>query len=113
MVNTTEGVIFAQLIFVFTIKIADVIYPIALILPFTYNTSKSTTRQTKDKDLQFLRVRKPKDTGTEFIMARSIIRGAVLVPSYDADREYVVFDVLDSDTVVRVRRILKNQLKRI
>lgn len=112
MVDTKGGMVFAQLVFVFTIKIAKVVYPIAMILPFRYSVAKSKARQEKDLDMQFLRVRKPKDSETEFVSARSIVRGAVLVQAYDANDEYIVFDVLDSDLVVRVRDIIKDQKRR-
>ena len=37
---------------------------------------------------------------------RSIIRGAVLVPAFDKEGEYLVMDVLDADMFVRVRKML-------
>lgn len=105
LVNTTQGVIFAQLVLVFTLKILKVIYAIALIHPFAREKSKGARLQ-KDKDLGFLRLRKLKDTKTEFIFIRSIIRGAVLVPDEDVVGNYLVFHDLDGDMAVRVREML-------
>ncbi|KAF8148377.1 hypothetical protein BJ912DRAFT_1125700, partial [Pholiota molesta] len=106
IVNTPQGPIFAQLVFTFTLKIAKQQYPIALIQPF--ERVKSTGAQLKkDSDLRFLRLRKVKDTKTEFIFVRSIIRGLVIVPAFDKAEEYVVFDVLDSDMMLRVKEMLR------
>ena len=106
LVNTMQGIMFAQLLFVFTMKISDIIYPIALILPFTREKSKGANLQ-KDKDHGFLRLRKLKETKIEFIFARSIIRGALLVPARDVDDNYLVFHVSDTDIAARVREILQ------
>ena len=108
LVNTTQGVMFGQLVFVFTMKIYDTIYPIALIRPFAKEKGKGANLQ-KDKDHGFLRLRKLPGTKTEFIFARSIIRGALLVPARDADENYLVFHVADGDIMVRVREILQQK----
>lgn len=108
LVNTAQGVIFAQLVFVFTMKISNGIYPIALIHPFAREKSKGANLQ-KDKDHGFLRLRKLKETKTEFIFSRSIIRGALLVPAKDVVDNYLVFHVADEDIAVRVREILQQQ----
>lgn len=108
LVNTAQGVMFAQLVFVFTMKISETIYPIALIHPFTREKSKGANLQ-KDKDHGFLRLRKLKDTKTEFIFARSIIRGVLLVPARDVVNNYLVFHVSDGDITVRVREILQQE----
>ena len=42
----------------------------------------------------------------EFIWARSIIRGAVIVPAYDNENHSIVFDIVDADMVLRVIDIL-------
>ena len=106
LINTMQGAVFAQLVLVFTLKILNVTYPVALIHPFARETSRGSRLQ-KDKDLNFLRLRKLKDAKTEFIFVRSIIRGAVLVPDEAVTDNYLVFHDLDGDMFVRVREMLK------
>ncbi|KAF8197090.1 hypothetical protein BJ912DRAFT_1020953 [Pholiota molesta] len=109
IVDTTSGVIFAKLALVFTIQISGNIYPLALVHPFTreYLKPKDSILLEKDKDLRFLRLRKLKDKKAEFIFARCIIRGVVLVPALDKEDNYLVFDMADTDITVRVREILE------
>lgn len=105
MIQTTEGIIFVKLIFVFTIRIAQTDYPLALVEPYDFQQPEGQALQNKDADMQFLRLR---TTGaSEFISVNSIIRGAVLVPAYDIDTDYMVFDLLDSDMVLRIRKLLQ------
>jgi hypothetical protein len=99
LINTAQGVLFAQLVFVFSIQLSETIYPMALIQGFT-----PATRLQKDKDLRFLRLKKLKKT--ELIFARSIIRGAVLLPAGDTDGDYIVYDLTDQDMCMRIQKIL-------
>lgn len=110
LVNTTQGIIFAQLVFVFTLQISSEVYPIALIQPFKRAKATGATLQ-KDKDLRFFRLRKQKDVQTEFIFVRSIVCGVVLVPARDKDKpdDYLVFDVMDSDMLLRIKELLNYQ----
>ena len=41
----------------------------------------------------------------KFFSVKSIIRGALLAPSFDDEDEYLVLDVLDGDMFLRVRDI--------
>lgn len=102
LINTAQGVLFAQLIFVFSVQFLETIYPMALIQGLT----PSATQRQKDKDLRFLRLKKLKKT--EFIFARSIIRGAVLLPAGDTNGDYIVFDLLDCDMCMRIQEILSS-----
>ena len=105
LVNTVQGVIFAQLVFVFTVNFLETVYPIALIQGFAKaNSSAAITK--KDNDLRFLRLRKLKDTRTELIFVRSIIRGAILLPAGDKEGDYIVFDLVDSDMCMRIQELL-------
>ena len=45
----------------------------------------------------------------EFVDARSIIRGVVLVPTFEKDDDYFVFDVLDADLFLRVKELWKER----
>lgn len=108
IINTADGYIFAQLALVFTIKINDKDYPIALVRAFERPISSSVPRQIrkKDKDLHFLRLQQLKESQMEFVWAQSIVRGAVMVPANDLENHSIVFDVLDADMYLRVRDIL-------
>jgi hypothetical protein len=102
MINTTKGIIFAQLIFIFTTKIDDTEYPWAFIQPYDAPIGVLTD---KKKKLELLRVRAQPRGSAEFVDARSIIRGVPLVPTFERDGDYFVFDVLDADLFMRVREM--------
>lgn len=102
-INTAQGVLFAQLIFVFSVQFSETMYPMALIQGFTPANPSAAQRQ-KDKDLRFLRLKKLKKT--ELIFARSIIRGAVLLPAGDTNGDYIVFDLTDTDMCMRIQEML-------
>jgi hypothetical protein len=106
IINTADGYIFAQLALVFTIKINDRDYPIALIRAFERPVSVPRQIQQKDKDLHFLRLQQVKESQMEFVWAQSIVRGAVIVLANDLENHWIVFDVLDADMYLRVRDIL-------
>lgn len=80
--------------------------PIALVLPLDAPTG---TRRVKDRELCLHRVRTRPTTNrtqsqTIFIPARSIIRGALLVPTFDRDGDYFVMDVThEGDMLLRLR----------
>ena len=102
IVETLNGPIFAHLICIFNYCVGDIDYPTALIQPCDAPIGRL---RRKDVDLCLTRVRcKPRDRA-EFISVRSIIRGAVLVPAFDKDDDFLVMDVLDADMFVRVRKM--------
>jgi hypothetical protein len=74
-------------------------YPIALVQVYEQPRSVSASLRKKDRDLGFLRLQQSKE---EFVWAQSIIRGAVIVPSYDDRNHSIVFDILDADMTFRV-----------
>jgi hypothetical protein len=103
-VNTAQGVIFAQLVFVFTVNFLETVYPIALIQGFARAKSSAAIIK-KDIDLHFLHLRKLKDIHTEFVFARSIIHGAILLPAGDREGDYIVFDLVDTDMCMRIQEL--------
>lgn len=105
LVNTHEGTIFTQLVFIFILQISGKPYPIALIQPFKRVKTSGTILE-KDKDLHFLRLHKEKETKTEFTFMRTILWGVVLIPALDKPDDYLVFDVCDSDIMLRVKELL-------
>jgi hypothetical protein len=96
--------IFAQLLFLFKFVVAEREYPLALILPFD-QPIPARDRPKKDVDLGFLRVRARPHKLAEFIFVESIIRGALLVNSFDSDHgdESFVIDTIDTDMFLRLR----------
>ncbi|KAJ6473947.1 hypothetical protein DFH09DRAFT_1293679 [Mycena vulgaris] len=102
LVETVDGPIFAQLVYVFSWMVEKKVHPFALILPFDPPTGRL---KKKDKALRFHRVKAKEKTDTEFISVHSIIRGAVLVPDFDNPGEFIVFDVLDTDMSRRVKSL--------
>lgn len=101
LVNLDGKVAFGVLYLVFGIHIADDTYTVALIQTFkrTENRRSAEIRQ-KDKDLGFLRLQKGP---TQFIWARSIIRGVPIFPAYDILDDFIVFDVIDADMMLRMQ----------
>ena len=106
LLNTNDGPIFAQLVFIFVIKLDGKNYPIALIQAYEKPRSVPATLRKKDKDLGFLRLQQCKENHMEFFWVQSIIRGVVVVPAYDDRNHSIVFDILDADMVLRVLDIL-------
>lgn len=106
LLNTNNRPIFAQLILIFTIKLDEKNYPIALVQAYEKPWSVPTTLHKKDKDLGFLCLQQHKENQMEFVWVQSIIQGAVIVPAYDDRNHSIVFDILDADMVLRVMDIL-------
>ena len=86
--------------------IGDTKYPWAFIQPYDSPIRELTD---KEKALELLRVRAQPRGSAEFVDARSIIRGVLLVPTFEKEGDYFVFDVLDADLFLRVRELLKER----
>ncbi|KAH9039002.1 hypothetical protein EDB85DRAFT_1860186 [Lactarius pseudohatsudake] len=91
MVLTTHGHFFAQLLLVFTVSVTNDVYSVCLVRPLDAPIS---TQRVKDRELGLRRVRARRDV-TEFIFARTIIRGAPLIRDFDKEGYYYVMDVVD------------------
>ena len=100
------GIIFARLIFIFTTEIEDMKYPWAFIQPYD---SPIGGLKDKEKDLELFRVRARPRGSAEFVDAHSIIRGALLVPTFEKEGDYFVFDVLDADFFLRMKELWKER----
>ncbi|TEB21349.1 hypothetical protein FA13DRAFT_1832638 [Coprinellus micaceus] len=109
LIQTTEGMIFGRLLALFiarpTKKHKGV--PIALILP--YDGTFRTNERNKDQHFGLHRVRPFPQAKAELFAAQSIIRGGLLIPAYDTDTDYFVFDVLDGDMFLRMREVMYNE----
>ena len=111
ILQTHDGPIFAQLKFAFTVIISDsddsedpdTIVPIVLVQAFDKHDSSKFRK--KDRDLELIRLRQRSVQNAEFFFARSIIRGAVIFPAYDDEKDSVLFDILDTDMFLRNKEI--------
>jgi hypothetical protein len=94
-----DGYYFARLLYLFTYKFQGTTFPIALIQPY----ADVHPLRKKDKELRLHRLR-PKTRGSSiFISARSIRRGAFLVPALDHPNDLIVVDVIDTDMFLRIK----------
>lgn len=100
--RTVQGEIFGKLILMFSIVIEGKDYPIALVQPYDAPIGRIYS---KDIDLGFMRVKAKPRASSEFISVRTIIRGAVLVPDFEKDGEFIVMDILDNDMFLRVKQM--------
>ena len=106
ILQTNDGPIFAQLKFAFTVPSNDdTIIPIVLVQAF--DNHDNLTFRKKDRDLELIRLRQRSVKKAEFFFARSIIRGAVIFPAYDEEKDSVLFDILDTDMFLRSKEIFQ------
>ncbi len=108
IVKTNSGNIFAQLVLVFTVSIRGTAYAMALVQAFDQQHNKSKPTVEKDTKLQFLRLIQRKPIYSEFIFMQSIIRGAIVYPAFDIDKDSIMFDLPDGDMMFRVQDILND-----
>ncbi|KAI9431873.1 hypothetical protein H4582DRAFT_2113324 [Lactarius indigo] len=90
ILKTTNGFIFAELLFIFTTSVAEYTFPICLVRPL----DAASQPRSKDVDLRLRRLRSK--SSTEFFFAQSIVRGAPLIRTFDnMSGDYFVMDVVD------------------
>ncbi|KAG6905321.1 hypothetical protein DXG01_003456 [Tephrocybe rancida] len=102
---------FAQLLYIFTVKLDTdlhsgnqaVYIPLALVRPFAEDNRRPSQR---DKDLRLLRLHPAPDNKPRVIPARSIIRGAFIVPEGEQRKSSLIVDVIDSDMFLRMQEIV-------
>lgn len=80
----------------------------ALVQAFDQQHNKSKPTVEKDTKLQFLRLIQRKPIYSEFIFMQSIIRGAIVYPAFDIDKDSIMFDLPDGDMMFRVQDILND-----
>ncbi len=107
MVNTQEDEIFAQVLCAFVCKINDTEYPILFIQAYDKLIDEFPS---KDADLGFYRIRARDRKHSEFILAETVIRGALTVEDYETDGDRFVVDVVDGDMVLRMQELLDKGL---
>lgn len=94
IINTMDGLIMGQLVFMFTCEVSKTPYPLALIRPFEPPGSQPTI---KDRELGFYRFRAKPRGSCEFFSVQSIVRGVLLVEDKTRYGEYLVLDSVDPD----------------
>jgi hypothetical protein len=101
-INTANGYIFAQLIFMFSCEVDRKKYPIALVQPFD---APIPNRSRKDKDLGLCRVRERPCAQSEFVLVSTIVRGALLAEDPENVGDWFVVDLVDTDMFLRLKKI--------
>ncbi|OSD02004.1 hypothetical protein PYCCODRAFT_1368332, partial [Trametes coccinea BRFM310] len=89
---------FARLILLFTCRVGDHIEPLALIQPF--DRMKPSP---KDQDLGLFRVHRRPRQQAEFISLHTVVRGALLIPDFGREGDYLVHNLIDSDMYLRIK----------
>lgn len=80
---------------------SEVTIPMALVQPFT----EITNLRKQDKDLCLHRLQaKPREKAI-FVPARSIIRGAYIIPEGLTEKTSLVVDVVDTDMFLRINKM--------
>ncbi|KAF7290198.1 hypothetical protein MIND_01333200 [Mycena indigotica] len=104
-VQTTDGIIVARLIFIFSCKFKDKILPFALVQPYDAPIPRPASQ--KDQDLGLIRFRSKPRRQTEFISVHSIIRGVYLAPDFGRNDglEYLAADIVDTDMFFRLKSL--------
>ncbi len=102
ILKTTEGFIFAQLVFIFTTSVAERKFPICLARPLDVPRGQP---RVNDRKLRLHRLRAKQST--EFFFVQSIVRGAPLIQDFDKLDDYFVMDVVDhtGDLFIRCNEI--------
>ena len=78
---------------------------IPVILVQAFDNYRNLKFKKKDRDLGLIRLRQRPVEKVEFFFARSIVRGAVVFPAYDDDKDSILFDILDTDMFLRSRQM--------
>ena len=97
-----QGLVFAQLVFIFTCKFNEETYRLALVQPLRKSSRASVKEADKTTSIHRWYARDRKYC--EVIPLDCVVRGAVLVkdPKYKGD--YFVIDMLDGDMYLRVKQ---------
>lgn len=90
----------ALLLYVFVCKIGNDPCGIALIQALDAPVGPY---RAKDRALQLIRLREKSRTRCELIPVESIVRGILVVPSFDKDEDHMLMDTLDPDIMNRVQ----------
>ena len=84
----------------------DIAHPWVFIQPYDSPIGRLTD---KEKELELFRVHAQLHGSAEFVDAHSIIQGVLLVPTFEKDDNYFVFDVLDANLFLHVKELWKER----
>lgn len=104
IIQTTNGSVLAQLLFVFTCVIDSIHYPIALVHPYDAPIGRRTQ---KDKHFGLYRVRAKPRASSEFVYLESIVRGVLLAKDANSVHtdynDSFILDSVDTDMFLRIK----------
>lgn len=100
--NLGRGLVFAQLVFVFTCKVSGQNYRLALVQPLS-KPSRATAKEA-DRVASIHRWHARDRKSCEVIPLDCIVRGALLVKDTKYKGDYFVIDTLDGDMYLRVKQ---------
>ena len=103
IVKYPRGLAFAQLVFVFTCRVSEHDYRLAVVQPL--EKSSRAVVKSVDKELSIYRWQIRSRARCEVIPVDSIVCGAVLVNDPDYKSDYFVLDTLDGDMFLRMRML--------
>lgn len=100
--------IFAQLLYVFTIEVQGKTQKLAFILPYDQMLDSTRETQQRDKDLRFTRIRARPRSKSTFIYIESILRGVLLIQDHSAEfpDEFIVAELVSDDIWMRMKHDL-------
>ena len=93
--------IFVHILFMFKLTVGNNVLDLALVLPMD---APLGPRRVVDRDLRLTRLRARPLASSEFITLHSVIRGALLVPDFDTDKDYFLVNYVDTDMFLRSQR---------
>lgn len=100
--NDERTYTFARLIFIFVVQIKTHRVALALVEVMDKVLRKA------DKELGLYRVKSRARKNATFIPVRSIVRGALIFPIPDKEKDFFVVDTVDADMFTRIKSIYKN-----
>ena len=106
--TSNGGVMFTQLLFIFTTSNDNRTDPWVLIHLYDTEVGRPTPLEW---DFQLFRIHAKARGSSCFIPTKSIIRGVVVIPIYVKDNDYFVFDLLDGDLFMCIRDLWKDRLQ--
>ncbi|KZS99986.1 uncharacterized protein LAESUDRAFT_667143 [Laetiporus sulphureus 93-53] len=89
--------VFGRLLLLFTYTVDNVKYPLALVEPFNGQGQHGQWRLKQDIDVGFYHLYSNLHIPSEIFSIHSIIQGALIVPDFIKEVEYLIVGVVDAD----------------
>ncbi|KZT07868.1 uncharacterized protein LAESUDRAFT_713202 [Laetiporus sulphureus 93-53] len=97
--------VFGRLLLLFTYTVDNVKYPLALVEPFDGQGQHGQWWLKRDIDVGFYHLYSNPHIPSEIFSIYSIIRGALIVPDFTKEGEYLIVDVVDADMFLRIKEL--------